>query len=471
MFANKHLFDDDGEVDVDDRGNADYQRGRPMNEGGASSVTLHSDRAQSGGSQRPAFDRPPTYDRAPSNLASSLGGGSSNLDHLPATPTPEMRKQKMDEQRRAQLDKRKQKAMAAPAVLRQNADQLQRQPSLAASPAASPSGGAAFQRQASYASSSAASSPPPYSSHDSDDEHDGIAPLDSLDPHMSSMLAQKRADQSRKHISQAERDMLSQGISPVFDPVKAPMSPGGPSMALGGAGFGFGSASSASSSSASSSSPVTSTCSAGMAKLDFSDMRAFLTSPIPKGVIFQCYILRNKKGLKNKLYPTYESYMSGEGERFLMAARKRTKNKTSNYMISMDKANQEKESPGYIGKVRSNFVGTEFVGYDRGCNPAEIAGIDGAGDDVRQETCAVFYESNILGSKGPRKMTAVVPTVRADGARAIWKPMTPEAGVALAYRRNPNGIEFMTLVNKVWLGSQQQHSTSLFATSTAVNCC
>lgn len=360
----------------------------------------------------------------------------------------------MDEQRRAQLDKRKQKAMAAPAVLRQNADQLQRQPSLA-SPAASPTNGAPFQRQSSYASSSAASSPPAYSSHDSDDEHDGVVPMDSLDPHMSSMLAQKRADQSRKHISQAERDMLSHGISPVFDPVKAPLSPGGPS-SLGSGGFGFGSASGSSSSAGSSSTPVTSTCSAGMSKLDFSDMRTFLTSPIPKGVIFQCYILRNKKGLKNKLYPTYESYMSGEGERFLMAARKRTKNKTSNYLISMDKNNQEKESAGYIGKVRSNFVGTEFVGYDRGCNPSEIAGIDGASaaasaassSAVRQELCAVFYESNILGSKGPRKMTAVVPTVRPDGARAIWKPLTPDAGVSVAYKRNPNGVEFMTLVNK-----------------------
>lgn len=89
MFANKHLFADDGEVDVDDRGNAEYQRARPMNEGGASSVTVHSDRAQSGSSQRPGFDRPPTYDRAPSNLAASLGGGSANLEHLPATPTPE----------------------------------------------------------------------------------------------------------------------------------------------------------------------------------------------------------------------------------------------------------------------------------------------------------------------------------------------------------------------------------------------
>lgn len=363
-----------------------------------------------------------------------------------------VRKQKMDEQRRAQLDKRKQKAMAAPAVLRQNADQLQRQPSLAASPAASPTGGAPFQRQPSYASSSAASSSPPaYTSHDSDDEHDGVAPMDSLDPHMSSMLAQKRADQSRKHISQAERDMLSHGISPVFDPVKAPMSPGGPSSP---GGFGFGAASSTTGTAASSSTPVTSTCSAGLSKLDFSDMRIFLTSPIPKGVIFQCYILRNKKGLKNKLYPTYESYMSGEGERFLMAARKRTKNKTSNYLISMDKNEQEKESPGYIGKVRSNFVGTEFVGYDRGCNPAELGGVEGLAASsasaaaVRQELCAVFYESNILGSKGPRKMTAVIPTVRPDGARAIWKPMSPDAGVAVAYKRNPNGVEFMTLVNK-----------------------
>jgi cephalosporin-C deacetylase-like acetyl esterase len=72
---------------------------------------------------------------------------------------------------------------------------------------------------------------------------------------------------------------------------------------------------------------------------DLSDMRRFLTSPIPKecGVI-QCYIRRNKSGV-NKLFPMYSLYMKdGDEDRFLMCSKKRPNNKTSNYLISKCKS-------------------------------------------------------------------------------------------------------------------------------------
>jgi hypothetical protein len=69
---------------------------------------------------------------------------------------------------------------------------------------------------------------------------------------------------------------------------------------------------------------------------DLSNMRRFLTTPIPKtcGVV-QCYIRRNKSGT-HKLFPVYSLYLK-EGDIFLMASKKRPKNKTSNYLISMGK--------------------------------------------------------------------------------------------------------------------------------------
>jgi tubby-related protein 1 len=68
--------------------------------------------------------------------------------------------------------------------------------------------------------------------------------------------------------------------------------------------------------------------------------------------------------MKNKLYPTYELYLDEE-DRFLLAAKKRSKNKTSNYIISQDAKSLGKDSASYLGKLRSNFVGTEFVVYDK----------------------------------------------------------------------------------------------------------
>ncbi len=143
----------------------------------------------------------------------------------------------MEEMKRAHLDKRKQKAMAAPAVLRQNEDQLVKSPGANAAGPLSPSAASSpvqLSRQITFAhaSSSAAASPrasgnfggaasPSSPGGDSDDENAGAAvAVDTSDPHMSNLLAAKRTEQGRKHISQAERDMLEQGIAPVYDPVK-----------------------------------------------------------------------------------------------------------------------------------------------------------------------------------------------------------------------------------------------------------
>jgi hypothetical protein len=67
---------------------------------------------------------------------------------------------------------------------------------------------------------------------------------------------------------------------------------------------------------------------------NLSDMRRFLMSPVPKNCgVLQCYIRRNKSGT-HKLFPVYSLFLK-EGDVFLMASKKRPKNKTSNYLISM----------------------------------------------------------------------------------------------------------------------------------------
>jgi tubby-related protein 1 len=57
-----------------------------------------------------------------------------------------------------------------------------------------------------------------------------------------------------------------------------------------------------------------------------------------------------------------------EGDRFLMCSKKRPNNKTSNYLISMKAGDLNRDSPNFLGKVRANFVGTEFqVGRNAVC--------------------------------------------------------------------------------------------------------
>ena len=48
---------------------------------------------------------------------------------------------------------------------------------------------------------------------------------------------------------------------------------------------------------------------------------------------------------------------------YLMSAKKRAINNTSNYIVSLAREDMQKKE-NYIGKVRSNFMGTEFILYD-----------------------------------------------------------------------------------------------------------
>lgn len=137
-------------------------------------------------------------------------------------------------------------------------------------------------------------------------------------------------------------------------------------------------------------------------------MKWIFMRPVPKAIgMLQCTITRDKSGF-NRLFPKYILSLS-EGGRFLLNAKKRTA-RTSNYMITFDQK-MNRKGGAYLGKVRSNFLGTEFNIYDWGENPKKK---NCATDHWRTQQACVLYESNVLGSKGPRKMRCIIPEVR-DG--------------------------------------------------------
>lgn len=84
-----------------------------------------------------------------------------------------------------------------------------------------------------------------------------------------------------------------------------------------------------------------------------------------------------------------------------MAARKRKKSRTSNYLISTDPTDLSRGGDSYVGKLRSNLIGTQFTVYDNGTSPYKSS-VEGILE--RQELAAVVYVCytiiyNILLSK------------------------------------------------------------------------
>jgi len=122
----------------------------------------------------------------------------------------------------------------------------------------------------------------------------------------------------------------------------------------------------------------------------------------------------------------YEIYLK-EGDQFLLAARKRKKNKSSNYLISLDKDDLARQSGNFFGKLRSNFVGTEFQLYDKGINPEKADEGQKAGASsmvqVRQELGTVCrHVTPYLTPRSPRcrsaRSSAPCSTSRTSSARA-----------------------------------------------------
>ncbi|XP_019749223.1 tubby-related protein 3 isoform X1 [Hippocampus comes] len=157
--------------------------------------------------------------------------------------------------------------------------------------------------------------------------------------------------------------------------------------------------------------------------LEVSNLDEFVLLPAPRGATVKCRITRDKKGMDRGLYPTYYMHMEKEDGKkvFLLAGRKRKKSKTSNYLISVDPTDLSREGESFIGKLRSNLMGTKFTVYNNGANPCKnIAAMEDG--STRQELAAVCYETNVLGFKGPRKMTVIIPGMNANFERVPVSP-------------------------------------------------
>ena len=108
---------------------------------------------------------------------------------------------------------------------------------------------------------------------------------------------------------------------------------------------------------------------ADVSGLDFSSdaaRRVSLMRPGPRAGYVQCTI-RRIRGTMGR-YPKYVLSQDRTGD-VMAAARKRKKSKSSNYIISLNDSDLSRDSDAFFGKLRSNFVGTEFVIFDAGLKP------------------------------------------------------------------------------------------------------
>ncbi|KVI10964.1 F-box domain, cyclin-like protein [Cynara cardunculus var. scolymus] len=114
-----------------------------------------------------------------------------------------------------------------------------------------------------------------------------------------------------------------------------------------------------------------------------------------------------------------------ENGKFLLSAKRTRRTTCTEYVISMDADNITRSSNTYIGKLRSNFLGTKFIIYDTQ-PPHSGAQIPTPGRSSRRfyskkvspkmpsgsyNIAHITYELNVLGTRGPRRMHCVMHSI------------------------------------------------------------
>ncbi|KAH9786215.1 Tubby-like F-box protein 3 [Citrus sinensis] len=153
-----------------------------------------------------------------------------------------------------------------------------------------------------------------------------------------------------------------------------------------------------------------------------------LKQPGPRGSLLQCYIKRNRSSQTYYLYLGLNQSSNDDGK-FLLAARKCRRPTCTDYIISLNCDDVSKGSSTYIGRLRSNFLGTKFTIYDghppnaearvtkcrstRQVNMKQVSPKLLAGN---YHVAHISYELNLtyLKNRGPRRMQCVMDAIPAS---------------------------------------------------------
>ncbi|CAN8288118.1 unnamed protein product [Cochlearia groenlandica] len=145
-----------------------------------------------------------------------------------------------------------------------------------------------------------------------------------------------------------------------------------------------------------------------------------LKLPGPRDFSNQCLIKRNKKTSTFYLYLALTPSFTDKGK-FLLAARRFRTGAYTEYIISLDADDFSQGSNAYVGKLRSDFLGTNFTVYDS--QPPHSGAKPSNGKSSRRfaskqispqvpagnfEVGHVSYKFNLLKSRGPRRMVSTL---------------------------------------------------------------
>lgn len=162
-----------------------------------------------------------------------------------------------------------------------------------------------------------------------------------------------------------------------------------------------------------------------------------LKQPGPRDAPIQCFIKRDRATSTYRLYfgltPSED-----ENDKLLLAAKKIRRATSTDFVISLVTDDFSRASNTYVGKLRSNFLGTKFTIYDS--QPPTDAAIQHISRQSRRfsakqvspklpaynyKASTISYELNVLRTRGPRRMHCVMHSIPAASIQVGGSAPTP----------------------------------------------
>ncbi|RAL46564.1 hypothetical protein DM860_004843 [Cuscuta australis] len=148
-----------------------------------------------------------------------------------------------------------------------------------------------------------------------------------------------------------------------------------------------------------------------------------LKQPGPRESPIQCFIKRDRASSIYRLYFGLTPCKLCSSDKLLLAAKKIRRTITTDFIISLVGDEFSRASNTYVGKLRSNFLGTKFTVYDteptidsavqlnqlsRRFHAKQVSPRISA---CNYSIATVSYELNVLRTRGPRRMHCVMHTI------------------------------------------------------------
>ncbi|OMO84447.1 hypothetical protein COLO4_22054 [Corchorus olitorius] len=164
-----------------------------------------------------------------------------------------------------------------------------------------------------------------------------------------------------------------------------------------------------------------------------------LKQPGPRDAPIQCFIRRDRA---TSTYLLFYGLVPSEGEndKLLLAARKVRRATCTDFVISLVADDFSRASNTYVGKLRSNFLGTKFTVFDSqppcdSMSPSTIRSnrrFHSKQVSPRLPACnysigTITYELNVLRTRGPRRMHCILHSIPVSAIQEGGTAPTPSA--------------------------------------------